>query len=83
MTVEEYFESWWPKELPTEGFNKTAMLDFAFLYHSHKLSVMEPPIVKQRRKLLLEFINWRNDKDKTGLHIDAKEVDEFLKIKKM
>lgn len=56
------------------------MLDFAFLYHRHKLSIMEPPIVKQRRKLLLEFINWRNDKDKTGLHIDAKEVDEFLKI---
>ena len=35
MTVEEYFEEWWtPKELPKNGFNKTALLDFAEMYHS-------------------------------------------------
>ena len=34
MTVEEFFEKWWtPKELPQNGFNKTAMLDFAEMYH--------------------------------------------------
>lgn len=36
MTVEEYFEEWWTsKELPENGFNKTAMLDFAEMYHNH------------------------------------------------
>ena len=38
MTVEEYFEEWWtPKELPKDGFNKTAMLDFAEMYHKQAL----------------------------------------------
>lgn len=34
MTAEEFFEEWWtPKEMPQNGFNKTAMLDFAEMYH--------------------------------------------------
>jgi hypothetical protein len=34
--------------------------------------------------LLLDFIIWKNDKDKNWLKfIDAKEVDEFLKINKL
>ncbi len=38
MTAEEYFEEWWtPKELPENGFNKTAMLDFAEMYHKQAL----------------------------------------------
>ena len=38
MTVEEYFEEWWtPKKLPENGFNKTAMLDFAEMYHNKSL----------------------------------------------
>jgi len=40
MTVEEYFEEWWtPKELPKNGFNKTAMLDFAEMYHNQALRI--------------------------------------------
>ena len=40
MTVEEYFEEWWtPKELPEQGFNKTAMLDFAEMYHNQALRI--------------------------------------------
>ena len=40
MTVEEYFEEWWtPKELPENGFNKTAMLDFAEMYHKQALRI--------------------------------------------
>jgi hypothetical protein len=40
MTVEEYFEEWWtPKELPEQGFNKTAMLDFAEMYHKQALHI--------------------------------------------
>ena len=40
MTVEEYFEEWWtPKELPENGFNKTAMLDFAEMYHNQALRI--------------------------------------------
>lgn len=40
MTVEEYFEEWWtPNELPESGFNKTAMLDFAEMYHKQALSI--------------------------------------------
>ena len=40
MTVEEYFEEWWtPKELPENGFNKTAMLDFAEMYHKQALNI--------------------------------------------
>lgn len=37
MTVEEFFQEWWtPKELPKNGFNKTAMLDFAEAYASQQ-----------------------------------------------
>lgn len=40
MTVEEYFEEWWtPKELPKNGFNKTALLDFAEMYHKQALRI--------------------------------------------
>jgi hypothetical protein len=40
MTAEEYFEEWWtPKELPQTGFNKTAMLDFAEMYHKQALRI--------------------------------------------
>ena len=38
MTVEEYFNEWWTtKELPENGFNKTALLDFAEMYHKQEL----------------------------------------------
>lgn len=41
MTVEEFFEEWWtPKELPEHGFNKTAMLDFAEMYHEQQLKLL-------------------------------------------
>ena len=37
MTAEEFFAEWWtPKELPQNGFNKTAMLDFAEMYHKEQ-----------------------------------------------
>ena len=39
MTVEEYFKEWWAQELPEKGFNKTAMLDFAEMYHKQALRV--------------------------------------------
>lgn len=40
MTAEEYFEEWWTqKELPENGFNKTAMLDFAEMYHKQALPI--------------------------------------------
>lgn len=40
MNVEEYFEKWWtPKDLPADGFNKTAMLDFAEMYHKQALRI--------------------------------------------
>jgi hypothetical protein len=42
MTVEEYFEEWWtPKELPDYEFNKTAMLDFAEMYHKESLLIRD------------------------------------------
>ena len=40
MTVEECFEEWLtPEELPENGFNKTAMLDFAEIYHNQSLRI--------------------------------------------
>ena len=40
MTVEEFVEEWWiPKEIPENGFNKTAMLDFAEMYHKKALRI--------------------------------------------
>lgn len=40
MKLEEYFEEWWTqKELPEKGFNKTAMLDFAEMYHKQALRI--------------------------------------------
>lgn len=40
MTAEEYFEEWWtPNELPKNGFNKTALLDFAEMYHEQALRI--------------------------------------------
>jgi hypothetical protein len=46
MTAEEYFDEWWtPKELPENGFNKTAMLDFAEMYHKQALTI--PAVVEQ------------------------------------
>lgn len=45
MTTEEYFEEWWtPKELPKNGFNKTALLDFAEWYAQQK-SLRQQPVV--------------------------------------
>jgi hypothetical protein len=36
--------------------------------------------VMQRSELLLDFVKWKNDKDKNWLkHIDEKEVEDFLK----
>ena len=38
MTTEEYFEEWWAtKELPENGFNKTAMLDFAEMFYHRSI----------------------------------------------
>lgn len=40
------------------------------------------PDVMQQSELLLEFINWKNDKNNNWLKfIDVKDVDEFLKFK--
>lgn len=45
MTTEEYLEEWWTsKEFPENGFNKTAMLDFAEWYAGQK--VFRQPLVK-------------------------------------
>ena len=56
MTVEEYFEEWWtPKELPENGFNKTAMLDFAEMYHNQALRIHD---VVGRSEQLKAFREW-------------------------
>ena len=61
MTVEEYFEEWWtPKKLPENGFNKTAMLDFAEMYHNQALRT---PDVVGRREQLAAFYQWMCDND--------------------
>lgn len=45
MNVEDYFNEWWtPSELPKGGFNKTAMLDFAEMYH--KQALRQPPVME-------------------------------------
>ena len=42
MKVEEYFDEWWtPIDSPDSGFNKTAMLDFAEMYHKKKSATDE------------------------------------------
>lgn len=56
MTVEEYFEEWWTsKELPENGFNKTAMLDFAEMYHNHALRIHN--VARQSEQLVCEYCN--------------------------
>lgn len=56
MTVQEYFEEWWtPKELPEQGFNKTAMLDFAEMYHKQALRIHD---VVGRSEQLRAFSKW-------------------------
>ena len=53
MTVEEYFEEWWtPKEVPENGFNKTAMLDFAEMYHNQALRIHD--VVGRRKQLICD-----------------------------
>ena len=71
MTVEEYFEEWWtPKELPENGFNKTAMLDFAEMYHNKALRIHDVvgrseqlvcPDCKSKARLQNGFIWCEND----------------------
>jgi hypothetical protein len=57
MTVEEYFEEWWTsKELPENGFNKTAMLDFAEMYHKQALRIHD---VVGQSELLKAFVEWQ------------------------
>jgi hypothetical protein len=57
MTVEEYFEEWWTsKELPENGFNKTAMLDFAEMYHKKALRIHD---VVGQSELLKAFVEWQ------------------------
>lgn len=57
MTVEEYFEEWWtPKELPEKGFNKTAMLDFAEMYHKKALRIHDFVVRSEQLKAFLLFI---------------------------
>lgn len=65
MTVEEYFEEWWtPKELPEQGFNKTAMLDFAEMYHKQALHIhdvvgrSEQLVCDNHRPDLEHFMNY-------------------------
>lgn len=47
MSTEDYFEEWWvSKELPENGFNKTAMLDFAEMYHNRMEELRKKQIQK-------------------------------------
>ncbi len=70
MTVEEYFEEWWtPKELPENGFNKIAMLDFAEMYHKQALRIHD--VVGQSEQLVIckkcgssEMYQYTKTKDK-------------------
>lgn len=60
MTVEECFEEWWtPKELPEQGFNKTAMLDFAEMYHHQALRI---PV-----RHLVDLLNWMQDQNEYSI----------------
>lgn len=57
MTVEEYFEEWWTtKELPKNGFNKTAMLDFAEMYHEQALRIHDVVGQSEQLKAFAEMI---------------------------
>jgi len=73
MTVEEYFEEWWtPKELPENGFNKTAMLDFAEMYHNKALRIHD---VVGRSEQLLAFLEWY---DSNVCQNDCRSRDELV-----
>lgn len=79
MTVEEYFEEWWtPKELPEQGFNKTAMLDFAEMYHHQALRIHD---IVGRSEQLIDFFKWLNDYEKLKYTEKGIKfyVDEYLK----
>ena len=71
----------------SEMFNNILTLDAMVfkameLYAEEVVDDWKQAAVMQRSELLLDFIKWKNDKDKNWLKfIDAKEVDEFLKIK--
>ena len=62
MTVEEYFEEWWTsKKLPENGFNKTAMLDFAEMYHKQALRIHN--VARQSEQLVCDCGNRLTDKE--------------------
>lgn len=56
----------------------TGKLSDMLIAYGNKLNI---PDVMQRSELLLDFVKWKNDKDKNWLkHIDEKEVGNFLKL---
>ena len=74
MTVEEYFEEWWtPKELPEQGFNKTAMLDFAEMYHNQALRIHDVG----RSEQLTAFAEYCDEEH--GLFIPSWMIDGYNK----
>lgn len=79
MTVEEYFEEWWtPKELPEKGFNKTAMLDFAEMYHKKALRIHDVVGLSEQLKAFVEKWNVENDLACSPIIYEG-FVDEVLK----
>ena len=79
MTVEEYFEEWWtPKELPENGFNKTAMLDFAEMYHNHALRIHN---VARQSEQLKAFVDWWHGLSQEELAwYEGRYVEVFLNL---
>ena len=72
MTVEEYFEEWWtPKELPKNGFNKTALLDFAEMYHKQALRIHD--VVGRSEQCVLHSTDWQGKCFKCGEQIFVRE----------
>ena len=58
MTVEEYFEEWWaPKELLENRFDKTAMLDFAEMYHKQALRIHDVVGQSEQLKCHHQYMN--------------------------
>ena len=84
MQVEEYFNEWWiSKELPKDGFNKTAMLDFAESYHQAKLNELESKTFSQSEMLKISQ-DWTNERSVGDTKQDADCCYYFLQgLRKM
>lgn len=79
MTVEKYFEEWWTsKELPENGFNKTAMLDFAEMYHKQALRIHN---VARQTEQLKAFVDWWHGLSQEELAwYEGRYVEVFLSL---